>query len=131
MKLSAWRCRPSVFHICESCLWTFGRIFGTTHRPVARPPPTQDNTHTHTHTQKTPFIHQSVPCTVFEPTLSVFERWKAAYAECPVATLIGTLMRCTSHLRRGRKIKKKRLLTLQCLSVRPHGTALLLLDGIL
>ena len=103
---SAWRCRPSVFRICESCLWTFGRIFGRTHRPIARPLRTQyeTHTHTHTHTLKTPFIHQSVPCMVFEPTFPVFEWWKAAYVLYPVATVIGTLMRRTSHFRRGRKI---------------------------
>jgi len=58
---------------------------------------------------------------VFEPTVPVFEWWRAAYALYPVATVVGTLMTCTSYFRRGRKIA----------NVRPHGTALLPLDGIL
>jgi len=81
----------------------YGHLIGFLGRRIV-PLPTQGKTHTHTHTQKTPFIHQSVPCMVFEPTFPVFEWWKAAYALYPVATVIGTLMRCTSHFRGGRKI---------------------------
>jgi hypothetical protein len=99
---SAWRC----WLLFVFVNLVYGHLVGFLGGRIG---PSQDlclhrtkNTHTHTH--KTPFIHHSVPCMVFEPTFPVFEWWKAAYVLYPVATVIGTLMRCTSHFRRGRKI---------------------------
>jgi hypothetical protein len=60
---------------------------------------------------------------VFEPTFPVFEWWKAAYA----------LSRGDSerHINEVYKSFWARSQNCKCLSVRPHGTALLALDGIL
>ena len=105
-----WRCRPSVFRICESCLWTFGRIFGTTHRPVARPLPTQDKTQIHR--KDTVYTSVSALCGIRThlPSVRVVE---------------GSLCRisrddCDRHVNEVYKS-----------SVRLHGAALLRLDGIL